>query len=62
MFMWLVVLSLSLFLHSLWSCDQDLTKQKVKIIDFQTICNSIDYAQTMLTETSVLNFVRVYDS
>ena len=23
--------------HLLWSCDQDLIKQKVKIIDFQAI-------------------------
>ena len=32
-----------MFVHSLWSCDEDLIKQKVKIIDFQTISNSIDY-------------------
>ena len=33
-----------MFVHSHWSCDQDLIKQKVKIIDFQTSCNSVDYA------------------
>ena len=32
-----------MFARSLWSCDQDLIKQKVKIINFQTICNSIGY-------------------
>ena len=32
-----------MFVHSLWSCNEDLIKQKVKIIDFQTISNSIDY-------------------
>ena len=30
-------------MHSLCSCDEDLIKQKVKIIDFQTICDSIYY-------------------
>ena len=29
-------------MHSL---DQDLIKQKVKIIDFQTMCFSIDYGE-----------------
>ena len=33
-----------MFVHSRWSCDQDLIKQTVKIMDFQTICNPIDYA------------------
>ena len=32
-----------MFVHSPWSCDQDLIKQKIKITDFQTICNSLDY-------------------
>ena len=32
-----------MFVHSLRSCDEDLIKQKMKIIDFQTISNSIDY-------------------
>ena len=32
-------------MHWLWSCDQDLIKQKVKTIDFQTMFFSIDYAQ-----------------
>ena len=34
-----------MFVHWLWSCDQDLIKQKVKTIDFQTMFFSIDYAQ-----------------
>ena len=32
-----------MFGHSLWSFDEDLIKQKKKIIDFQIISNSIDY-------------------
>ena len=36
-------------------CDQDLIKQKVKIIDFKTICNSLDYEQTF-------NFQRIWTS
>ena len=36
-----------MFVHSLSSCDQDLIKRKVKIIDFQTISNSIDYDCTI---------------
>ena len=35
-----------IFLHSNWSCDQDLITQKVKIIDFQTMCFSKDYGWT----------------
>ena len=30
-----------MFMQSLCSCNQDLLKQKAKIIDFQTICSSI---------------------
>ena len=26
-----------MFVHSLWSCDQELTKQKLKKIELQTI-------------------------
>ena len=36
-----------MFVHSLSSCDQDLIKQIVKIIDFQTISNSVGYASTI---------------
>ena len=32
-----------MFVHSLWSRDQDLNKQKVQTTDLQTICFSIDY-------------------
>ena len=32
-----------LFVIKSQSCDQDLIKEKVKIIDFQTMCFSIDY-------------------
>ena len=31
-----IQLVVEMFVHSLWSCDQDLIKEKVKIIDFQT--------------------------
>ena len=34
-----------MFVHSLWSCNQDLINQKVKMIDFQTIWNFIDYVK-----------------
>ena len=32
-----------MIVYSLWSRDPDSSKQKVKTIDFQTICLSIDY-------------------
>ena len=35
--------------YSLRSRDQDLSKQKVKTIDFQTICFSMDYAIIQLS-------------
>ena len=39
----LFIYLLKMFVYLLWSCDQDLIKQKGRIVDFQTICNSIDY-------------------
>ena len=37
-----------MFVHSFWSSDQDLFKQKVTIIDFQAIPNSTDLSKLTL--------------
>ena len=43
-------------------CDQDLIKQKVKIVDFKTICNSLDYEQTFSKNMDIYkNIAENYD-
>lgn len=38
-----VLLVWKMFVHSFSPCDQELIKQKVKIKDFQSIRDSVDY-------------------